>query len=121
MISNYSVRMRESRIGVIMNKLSVTLISAAILGFTGFAGPPANAASAKCGERTKLIEILKKNYKEVPVALGISQKNTEAFEIFASEEGTWTVIMTMSTGQTCIMAAGHSWRDLPKQVAGIES
>ena len=61
--------------------------------------------------------MLKKRYKEVPVGLGISQKNTEAFEIFVSEKGTWTVTMTMSNGLTCVMAVGHSWQKLPAQVA----
>ena len=79
---------------------------------------PARAAPAKCGDRSKLIEVLKDRYKEFPVALGISQKSTEAFEVYASESGTWTVLMTMSNGLACVMAAGHSWQDLPKQVAG---
>ena len=78
----------------------------------------AAASPAKCGERAKLIKALEDRYKEVPVALGISQKSTEAFEIYASESGTWTVIMTMSNGVACVMAAGHSWQDLPKKVAG---
>ena len=78
----------------------------------------ANAAPAKCGDRAKLIEVLKDRYKEFPVALGISQKSTEAFEVYASEAGSWTVLMTMSNGVACVMAAGHSWQDLPKQVAG---
>ena len=78
----------------------------------------AEAAPAKCGDRAKLIQALKDRYKEVPVALGLSQKSTEAFEIYASEAGTWTVIMTMSNGVACVMAAGHSWQNLPKKVAG---
>ena len=78
----------------------------------------AEAAPARCGDRAKLVKILKDKYKEQPVSMGISQKSTEAFEIYASESGTWTVVMTMSNGMACVMAAGHSWQDLPKQVAG---
>lgn len=102
--------------GANMSKTIITLFTSTLIGMA-FHVPMVEAATAKCGDRTKIIEILKKNYKEVPVALGISQKNTEAFEIFASEEGSWTVMMTRTNGQTCIMAAGHSWRDLPKQLA----
>lgn len=79
------------------------------------------SAPAKCGERTKLVQILKDNYKEVPVSMGISTKNTEAFEIFASKNGSWTVLMTRTNGQTCIMAAGHSWQDLPKHLADVKT
>ena len=78
----------------------------------------AQATAAKCGDRAKLIKALKDRYKEEPVALGLSQKSTEAFEIYASESGSWTVIMTMSNGVSCVMAAGHSWQNLPKKVAG---
>ena len=83
----------------------------------GFDWGSAKAEGAKCGKRDALVTMLKKRYKEVPVGLGISQKNTEAFEIFVSEKGTWTVTMTMSNGLTCVMAVGHSWQKLPAQVA----
>ncbi len=95
------------------------MISAVVAAGTFVSGiEPANAEAAKCGERTKLVSMLKKRYKEVPAGLGISQKNTEAFEIFVSEKGTWTVTMTMSNGLTCVMAVGHSWQTLPKELAG---
>ncbi len=81
----------------------------------------AQAAPAKCGDRNKIIKVLRKDYKEAPLAMGLSQKSTEAFEIFTSEKGTWTVMMTMSNGQTCIMAAGHSWQNLPKEIAGAKT
>ncbi len=99
-----------------LSKLAAALFSAALL----FPIMPtaAEAAPAVCGDREKLIEGLKKRYKEVPVALGISQKSTEALEIFASEAGTWTAVMTMSSGVACIMAAGNSWHDVPRQLAG---
>lgn len=98
------------------SKLAAALLSAAFL--FPLLPTAAEARPAVCGDRAKLIEGLKSRYKEVPVALGISQKNTEALEIFASEAGTWTAIMTMSSGVACIMAAGHSWHDVPKQLAG---
>jgi hypothetical protein len=82
---------------------------------------PAKAAPPKCGEREKIIKVLKDDYNEAPLAMGLSQKSTEAFEIFTSDKGTWTVMMTMSNGMTCIMAAGHSWQNLPKELAGIKT
>ncbi len=100
----------------IFSKLAAVLLSAAFL--FPIIPTAAIAAPAVCGDRAKLVEGLKSRYKEEPVALGISQKSTEALEIFASEAGTWTAIMTMSSGVACIMAAGHSWHDVPKQLAG---
>ncbi len=100
-----------------------------IMLITGLAGTSylgqgtteAEASRVKCGDRQKIIKVLKDDYKEVPTAIGLSQKSTEAFEIFTSEEGTWTVMMTMASGQTCIMATGHSWEDLPKQLLGTKT
>ena len=109
-------RIKETKM---KNFLKYSLIPTATLAFalTSNVGT-ANAEAAKCGERAKLVSMLKKRYKEEPVGLGISQKNTEAFEIFVSEKGTWTVTMTMSNGLTCVMAVGHSWQTLPKKLAG---
>ncbi|MGI9351744.1 MAG: hypothetical protein ACR2O3_09295 [Rhizobiaceae bacterium] len=99
-----------------LSTLGAAMLSAALVLPAFSSG--AVAAPAKCGDRAKLVKILKDQYKEMPVALGISQKSTEAFEIYTSESGTWTVVMTMSNGMACVMAAGHSWQDLPKQIAG---
>ena len=73
------------------------------------------AMPAMCGDRTKLVTILKDKYKEQPAAIGISQASTEAYEFFTSDTGTWTVIMTTSKGKTCIMATGHSWKEVAKK------
>ncbi|MEX0345788.1 MAG: hypothetical protein AB3N20_12760 [Rhizobiaceae bacterium] len=72
----------------------------------------ASAGPALCGKRGDLIKVLEKKYKENRVAVGLSQKSSEAFEVFASSKGTWTVLMTTKSGITCIMASGHSWKDV---------
>lgn len=69
-------------------------------------------AQALCGKRGDLIKVLKKRYQESRVAAGLSQKNTEVYEVFVSTKGTWTVLMTTKAGVTCIMATGHSWKDV---------
>jgi hypothetical protein len=106
-----------------MTKLVQSLCALALVasGSIVFTSPVVAQGPAKCAERDILVKGLKDKYKEIPVALGISQKNTRAFEIFASEEGTWTVMMTLTNGQSCIMAAGHSWQDMPKELAGTPS
>ena len=68
--------------------------------------------SVKLGDRTKLIEALSQKYEEVPSAFGIvGQKNL--VELFVSKSGSWTMLMTQSSGATCIMAAGQSWEQFP--------
>jgi hypothetical protein len=68
----------------------------------------------KCGNRATMIKVLIEKYNETPRALGLSSANKVAMEIYASEKGSWTVMMTMTNGTTCIMAAGHSWQEGPK-------
>lgn len=76
---------------------------------------PANA-QFPCGDRSDFIKTLAAKYKESAKALGIANQ-TNLVEIFTSEKGTWTIMVTQPTGKTCIIAAGSSWEDM-KPVLG---
>ncbi len=99
-------------------KFITSIIAAGIIAAT--AGNVFAASPARCGDRKELVNMIEKKFKEHRVAYGLSQKSTEAFEFFASKKGTWTAMMTMNTGQTCIMATGHSWETL-ELVAGHQT
>lgn len=92
---------------VIITFLAILFISAII---------PAAHASAQCGSRSAIIQVLEKKYLEGRVAVGLSQTNTQAYEVFVSEKGSWTLMMTNTNGATCIMAAGHSWQKVDEAV-----
>ncbi len=79
-----------------------------------------NAQARMCGKRASLIKVLSEKYKETPRALGLTSAKM-AMEIYASKSGTWTVMMTMTNGTTCIMAAGKSWQELPKVLEGSQT
>jgi len=70
----------------------------------------ANAQSRVCGERAKLTSHLSKHYAENPLGLGVGGSGKTVYEVYTSQKGTWTVLMTATNGVTCIMATGHSWR-----------
>ena len=74
----------------------------------------AHAGPKVCGERNKLAGYLKTKYSENPNALGVSTTGSSVMEIYTSEKGTWTVLMTTTAGISCIMAAGHSWEERDK-------
>lgn len=105
-----------------MTSLLKITIFLALAGAAAFVLLPAkaSAAPALCGKRGDLIKVLKKRYEESRVAVGLSQKSSEAYEVFVSGKGTWTVLMTTSAGVTCIMATGHSWKDVA-ELAGQQS
>lgn len=100
-------------------KIMIFLAMAAAAAFV-LLPAKASAAPALCGKRGELIKVLEKRYKESRRAVGLSQKGSEAFEVFVSGKGTWTVLMTTSKGLTCIMATGHSWKDVAA-LAGEQS
>ena len=77
---------------------------------------PVQAAHLVCGDRTSLLKALSDLYKEKPRALGLSATGNAVYEVYTSQTGTWTIIMTTAAGITCIMAAGDSWQDVPKVV-----
>lgn len=73
---------------------------------------PVQAQSMQCGDRASLLKVLNEKYHESPRALGLSATGKAMFEIYTSKTGTWTIIMTTTSGVTCIMAAGYSWQDI---------
>ncbi|MCP4317399.1 MAG: hypothetical protein GY789_15635 [Hyphomicrobiales bacterium] len=81
----------------------------------------AQAAGLTCGNRTKLLKALNEKYKESPRALGLSASGKAVFEVYTSKTGTWTIVMTTTTGVTCIMAAGHSWEEAIEVAEGPQA
>ena len=66
-----------------------------------------------CPPRHEVEAYLASEYQERPVASGIAN-NGGVIEVFASDElGTWTIIITMPTGLSCMIAAGQDWEDRP--------
>jgi hypothetical protein len=74
-------------------------------------------AQPPCGDHKELVAHLAEKYQERQYAYG-TVGNVAIMEIYVSETGTWTVIMTDPAGKSCIMAAGDGWEatvtaDLP--------
>lgn len=61
-----------------------------------------------CGERDAIASALASTYHEKPVAIGLVSNGT-MLEVFASREGTFTILMTEPTGRSCMITAGESW------------
>jgi len=63
-------------------------------------------------DRKPVIDLLHNKYNEVPVVRGLANNNT-MLEVFASPEGSWTILVTRSDGVTCAMASGQNLEILP--------
>ena len=74
-----------------------------------------------CTERGKVIVHLDKKYGEVPVAMGLANSGG-VIEVLSSKTGeSWTIIITMPDGNTCLIAAGENWEALPNIIRGLNS
>lgn len=81
----------------------------AILTCLALTSVPAQAQNGICGERDAIVNRLQDKYGETRQSMGL-QRNNGVVEIFASEEsGTWTILVTLPNGMTCLVAAGEAW------------
>ena len=105
---------------MLSQRFAITLISLAMT-IAATALPVASAwALDRCGERQPMVDQLAKTYDEHQHAIGVMGKSG-LVEFFVSKAGTWTVLVSSPAGRTCIVAAGHSWKDVPheKELTGI--
>ncbi len=78
---------------------------------------PAQAQNI-CTARAAVVGHLDTKYSEAPVAMGLAN-NGGVIEVLSSGSGTtWTIIITMPNGVTCLLAAGESWESLPLIATG---
>ncbi len=76
------------------------------------------AQPVPCAPRDTLLTVLEQKYGEVPVAVGVTGTGVGTsggalVELLTSKGGTtWTLILTMPNGQTCLIASGEGWRKL---------
>ena len=63
-----------------------------------------------CANRAEFLNHLSANYKEAPVAMGLTA-NGGLLEVVASRDGSWTIIVTTPNGMSCGVASGMSWEN----------
>lgn len=92
------------------------MVRTALVLAVGIVLATASSAAAQqplCTERSEVVNQLSSQYSEAPVAMGIAN-NGGVVEILSSKTGTsWTIILTMPNGVTCMIAAGENWESLP--------
>ncbi|OOY11744.1 hypothetical protein BMG00_11695 [Thioclava marina] len=71
----------------------------------------APAETASCGQRADLVSQLQTRYLETRRAIALAENNA-VLEIFASESGSWTILVTRANGQSCLIASGEAFEAL---------
>jgi hypothetical protein len=82
------------------------------------AGLIAGQADARvaCNSREEVVKALSQQFAEVPIVHGLTQSG-QLMEMFASTEGTWTLILSLPTGQSCLVANGDDFDVGSREVA----
>lgn len=75
-------------------------------------------ARGACQEREKIKERLQRDYNEVQVSHGVTYAGT-LLEVYASPEGSFTIIISYGGGLSCPVSAGNGWQQI-KPIAGGE-
>ena len=101
-----------------MRNLKTFLIAVLTMGLAVSASFSAAAQQRQCGFRGDVVENLQGKYGETRRATGLS-RNNGVVEVWASAQtGTWTVVITMPNGMTCLVAAGEHFEPEPAAPAG---
>ena len=82
-----------------------------LLAFLLLASPA--LAEPICDIRHNVMKQLEGKYGEKPIALGMANSGG-VVEILTTEDGsTWTIVITLPNGMTCLVAAGEDWESYP--------
>lgn len=104
-------------------RLLIAAAFVALMAMPAFAGHGGTSPAGRpaCHSRKAIMQHLAKNYQERSIALGVAN-NGGVVELFIAKEGkTWTLIITLPSGPTCLLAAGKDWEKLPKVLYGKRS
>ncbi len=97
-------RVARRLLGFCVGSVATIVSSAAAMGQT----------PGQCAKRGEIIKHLSGQFSETPVAIGLADNGT-LMEILASVDGkTWTLLFSMPTGMSCLMATGQDWQSLPR-------
>ena len=88
--------------------LGLSLVPALTLG--SFETAAQNAGQAACSPRTEVLGHLANKYGEAPVAIGVTNKGGLVEVLSTGDGNTWTIIVSMPNGTSCMVAAGEGWR-----------
>lgn len=70
------------------------------------------SAQQVCAPRGKVTVQLEEKFDEQVVGRGLTPNAQAMFELFVSEVGSWTVVVSEPNGRSCVVASGESWQHI---------
>lgn len=91
-----------------MRGLLAILLAALFLTIAPIAG---NSQQMKCDKRAKIVAMLEV-YKETSAGIGLAATG-EVVELFVSEAGSFTILISTPQGMSCVASIGTDWNRKP--------
>ncbi len=82
------------------------ILTLALVSLTAVGAAQAHAA---CLPHDDAVARLRQLHGETVKGLGLDQRGQSVLELFVSESGSWTILMTRTNGLSCITASGQDW------------
>lgn len=98
-------------------RLMTLIVSGVIL--SGFVTEPA-WGQVVCNPRAEIAASLLREHAEVPRAMGVTNRGA-VLEVFVAPSGTWTLVVTVPSGMSCLTGVGDGWTMLPSPAKGAGS
>ena len=95
-----------------MLRFTIALIGSIALSALTLSSAAAQAINPYCGDHTEITSRLGKTYGEARAGFGLLEDG-RMVEIFTSRQGTWSLLVTMPSGVTCLVATGDAWQSPP--------
>jgi hypothetical protein len=74
---------------------------------------------APCANRAEIVAKLKERFGEQRRNVAVTT-NGQLFEVFVSDNGSWTALVSSPDGKACVILVGEGWSE-EKQVGGKEA
>lgn len=87
--------------------LARVVAAVAVTATLSMAAMPASA-QAVCSSREQMADLLRTRFDETLTAAGVDQ-NGNLVQVFNSTAGSWTIVVTIAGGPTCLLSAGDGW------------
>ena len=95
-------------------------LAAALAAVSLFTMSATASAALQCGKHDDIAKVLSSKFKESRRVMGVVNAKA-VMELFMSTQGTWTMLVTDTSGTSCITASGEEWQEVPVTLARLES
>ena len=86
------------------------LLAGAVFSSVMCLAAPATAQMV-CGNHADIEKRLQDGYSEARTGVGLAHNNA-LIELYTSENGTFTIVLTRPNGMSCLMAVGEDWQNV---------